>query len=178
MNISFTFKNFEPSDHLKQYAERKIKKITRYFGKKAELEAQVVLIVDKFRHRADVQINGNGYKVAADEQSDDMYATIDLVTDKLEAQIKKMVSKGRENRRQARNDAAIDVFAYHVVEEEGEKTIVGREHFTPKPMSPEEAVMQLDNHGYEFLVFLNSESDRINVIYKRRNGDYGLIDPM
>ncbi len=179
MNISFTFKNIEPSEHLRKYAEKKVQKLSRYFGKKQDgLEAQVVLSVDKFRHRVEFQLLGAGHVVSADEQSDDMYAAIDLVTDKIDAQVKKFISKEREKRRQAKHGAAIDIFSYHVVEEEGEKTIVGLEQFTPKPMSPDEAVLQLDKQSYEFLVFLNAENERINVIYKRRNGDYGLIDPM
>ena len=176
MHITFTFNSFEPSDHLRQYAQRRMEKLGRFFGKDPDIETQVVLNVDKFRHRADVQMKGEGLHIKAEDVSDDMYATIDLITDKLEAQIKKFVSKSRENRRQ-KGGSQIDVFSYQVVNEEGERRIVGREHFSPKPMEPEEAAMQLDSQEMEFLVFLNAALDRVNVIYKRRNGDYGLIDP-
>jgi len=176
MHITFTFNGFEPSDHLRQYARRRMEKLGRFFGKNPALETQVVLNVDKFRHRADVQMKGEGLHIKAEDVSDDMYASIDLVNDKLEAQIKKHISKSRENRRQ-RGGSQIDVFSYQVVHEEGGRRIVGRDHFSPKPMSAEEAAMQLDSQDLEFLVFLNAALDRVNVIYKRRNGDYGLIDP-
>ena len=67
---------------------------------------------------------------------------------------------------------------FEVTEEDGERTITGRDHFSPKPMSPDEAAMQLDANDFEFLTFLNSENDRINVIYRRKNGNLGLIDPI
>lgn len=176
MHIVFTFTNFEPSDHLRQYAQRRMEKLGRFFGKDPDIEALVVLNVDKFRHRADVQLKGEGLHIKSEEVSDDMYATIDLISDKLEAQVKKAVSKGRESRR-TKHASQIDVFSYQLVQEEGERRIVGRDHFSPKPMEAEEAAMQLESQELEFLVFLNAAYDRVNVIYKRRNGDYGLIDP-
>jgi putative sigma-54 modulation protein len=106
-----------------------------------------------------------------------MYSSIDLVLDKLEAQIKKHVSRVKEHRRQSKH-AVIDVFAYPLQEEGGERIITGTSKFDPKPMHVDEAVMQLDSSENAFLVFLNAESERINVIYRRRNGGYGLIDPI
>jgi putative sigma-54 modulation protein len=176
MNITFTFNGFEPSDHLRAYARRRMEKLGRYFSGEAELDIQVVLQVDKFRHRADVQCKGEGLRINAEEVSDDMYTSIDLVTDKLDAQFRKFVDRNRETRRQ-RGKPQIDVFDYQVLEEEGVRHIVGRDHFLPKPMEAEEAALQLDARDLEFLVFLHAATDRINVIYKRRTGGYGLIDP-
>ncbi len=108
-----------------------------------------------------------------------MYASIDLVTDKLSAQIKKFISKNREQWRTAHSvPAPIDVFSFTEPASE-EPSIIDRGdvHYTPKPMSPEEAAMQLDAKGDDFLVFRNAQNSRINVIYHRKNGDYGLIDP-
>lgn len=85
MNIAFTFKNFEASDHLKKYARRRMEKMGRFFGKASGLEVGVVLTVDKFRHRCEVTIAGEGLHLSASEQSSDMYAAIDLVVDKVEA---------------------------------------------------------------------------------------------
>ena len=177
MHIGFTFKNFEPSEHLKKYARRRFEKMGRFFGKASGLEVQVQLSVDKFRHKCDVQVSGEGLQLSATEQTEDMYAAVDLVLDKLEAQIKKHVSKVKEHRRQSKN-AVIDVFTYQLVEMDGEHVITGTSKFEPKPMHVDEAVMQLDASENEFLVFLNAELDRINVIYRRRNGGYGLIDPV
>ena len=177
MHISFTFKNFEPSEHLRKYARRRMEKLGRFFGKNPALDAQVNMAVDKFRQRVEVQLTGDGISIAASEVSEDMYASIDLVLDKLEAQVKKFVSRNKEIHRKGRA-IDIDVYTFEVTVEDGERTITGRDHFSPKPMSPDEAAMQLDANDFEFLTFLNSENDRINVIYRRKNGNLGLIDPI
>jgi putative sigma-54 modulation protein len=177
MHIAFTFKNFEPSDHLKKYARRRFEKLGRFFGKASGLDVQVSLSVDKFRHKCDVQVGGEGLQLTATEQMEDMYASIDLVLDKLEAQVKKYVSKVKEHRRQSKN-AVIDVFTYQLQDGDSERAITGTSKFEPKPMHVDEAVMQLDASENEFLVFLNAELERINVIYRRRSGGYGLIDPV
>ena len=96
MHISFTFKNFEPSEHLRKYARRRMEKLGRFFGKNPALDAQVNMAVDKFRQRVEVQLTGDGINIAASEVSEDMYASIDLVLDKLEAQVKKFVSRNKE----------------------------------------------------------------------------------
>ena len=93
MNISFAFKNFEASEHLKKYARRRMEKLGRFFGKASGLEVAVVLTVDKFRHRCEVTVTGEGLHINATEQTSDMYAAIDLVTDKVESQIKRQVAR-------------------------------------------------------------------------------------
>ncbi len=178
MNIALTFKNFEASEHLKKYATRRFQKLSRFVGKSASFEVQVNLEVDKFRQKAEVQLTGDGFAFSAVEQSSDMYASIDMVLEKLGNQLKKHQSKLKEQRRTARTDATIDVFKYYTEGEGDEKSIVGTEHFVPKPMHEDEAALQLENLDYEFLVFLNAETERINVMYRRRNGDFGLIDPV
>lgn len=182
MHINFTFKNFEPSEHLRKYARRRMEKMGRFFGKNSSLEAQVVMLVDKFRQRIEVQLSGEGISINAEEQSADMYASIDLVADKLSSQIKKFISKNRDQWRKAHPaPEAIDVFTFDQpdAEPDGDPEIVdrGEAHYYPKPMTSTEAAMQLDARGYEFFVFRNSENERINVIYRRKTGDYGLIDP-
>ncbi len=176
MNISFTFKNFEPSDHLKKYARRRFEKLGRFFGKASGLDVQVHLSVDKFRHKCDVRVNGEGLTLTATEQTEEMYSSIDLVLDKLEAQIKKHVSKQKKHLRQAR-DAKVQVFTYNFGGEI-EDSSIGTRRFEPKPMPLDEAILQLESVGSEFLVFLSAENQRINVVYRRSNGEYGLIDPI
>lgn len=180
MNISFAFKTFEPSDHLKKYARRRFEKLGRFFGKASGLDVQVVLSVEKFRHKCEVTVSGEGLQLAAAEQTEEMYSSIDLVLDKLEAQIKKSVSKGKEHRRQVQENLHVDVFTYHLDQDEQEDNPIkgGTERFEPKPMHVDEAVMQLDSIGSDFLVFLNADNYRINVVYRRRVGGYGLIDPI
>ena len=167
MNISFAFKNFEASDHLKKYARRRMEKLGRFFGKSAGLEVTVVLTVDKFRHRCEVTVVGEGLHINATEQTTDMYAAIDLVTDKVEAQ-----------RRKARS-ADVDVFTYNIeAEAEASQPVEGTDRLAAKPLHLDEALMQLDSIGSEFLVFFNAENGRINVVYRTRTSGYALIDPV
>ncbi|BDQ36283.1 ribose ABC transporter permease [Pseudodesulfovibrio nedwellii] len=178
MNISFTFKNFEPSDHLKGYAKKRFEKVARYVSD-SEADLQVNLLVDKFRHKADVLLNSDRIHISAYEASEDMYSTIDMVLDKLEAQLRKMREKMKSRSKQGRGNKMVqmNVLSYEDLPSESEPTIVGTDEYVPKPMSVDEAAMQLDSLENEFLVFRNAETEGVNVIYKRKNGDYGLIDP-
>ncbi len=146
---AFTFKNFEPSDHLKKYARRRLEKLGRFVGKSA-LDMQVNLSVDKFRHKAEVQMAGDGFTLSAVEQSEDMYATIDLVLEKLDSQLRKQVEKQKDRRRSVQSEKVgkgIDVFTFSTMGEGEDRTIVGTDHFAPKPMHVDEAAMQLDLPG-------------------------------
>ena len=97
MNISFAFKNFEASDHLKKYARRRMEKLGRFFGKSSGLEVSVVLTVDKFRHRCEVTVVGEGLHINATEQTSDMYAAIDGLIDKLSRQLNKHKDKLKQH---------------------------------------------------------------------------------
>lgn len=179
MNIALTFKNFEPSDHLRRYATRRFEKLGRFVSKAENAEMTVVLTVDKFRHKADVQFSSDAVSVSAVEQSSDMYATVDMVLDKLQTQLKKHAERMREKRRDASKDAtAVPGLAGPWIPEKGVSLVV-EEVVEPKPMFAEEAVMQLNQRDNEdVLVFLNAETERVNVIYRRKQGDFGLIDPV
>lgn len=180
MHISFTFKNFEPSEHLRKYTRRRMEKLGRFFGKNPALDTQVLMAVDKFRQKVEVQLSGEGLNISASESSEDMYTSIDLILDKLEAQVKKFVSRAKEVHRKARNDADIGVYTYEVHDENADPdiSITDRDHFSPKPMNPEEAALQLEAKDFDFLTFLNSENGRINVIYRRKDNNFGMIDPV
>lgn len=178
MNISFAFKNFDPSDHLKKYARRRMEKLGRFFGKSAGLDIAVVLLVDKFRHRCEVNVTGEGLHINASEQAQDMYAAIDLVTDKVESQIKRKVSRVKEQRRKARN-AEVDIISFNMdADADEDQSVVDADKFAPKPLHIEEAVMQIEDSGNDFLVFLNAENSRINVLYRRKVSGYAVIDPI
>lgn len=178
MNISFTFKNFEPSDHLKGYANKRFEKVAKYVSD-VEADLQVNLLVDKFRHKADVILNSDRIHISAYEESEDMYATVDMVLDKLEAQLRKMREKQKSRAKKARGSKTVQmsVLSFEDMAQDSPPTIVGTDDYVPKPMSVDEAAMQLDALENEFLVFRNAETEGVNVIYKRKNGDYGLIDP-
>ncbi len=180
MDIQFNFKNFEPSEHLKGYARRRFEKLSKYLKTDAGAsELLVNLSVEKHRQLAEVVFNGEGLHLSAAEESPDMYATVDMVLDKLESQIKKQREKSKNRRKQAQDKSVQMQFISYTDMDGGgrEKTIVEADRYEPKPMDVDEAAMQLENLKYEFLVFRNSETERINVIYLRKNGDFGLIDP-
>ena len=172
MNISFAFKNFEASEHLKKYARRRMEKLGRFFGKASGLEVAVVLTVDKFRHRCEVTVTGEGLHINATEQTSDMYAAIDLVTDKVESQIKRQVARVKAQRRHARNTYNLDA------EADVQQPVDGTDRLATKPLHLDEALMQLDSIGSEFLVFFNAENNRINVVYRTKVSGYALIDPV
>ena len=177
MHMEFTFKNFEPSEHLKKYARRRLEKAGRFLGKSPALDMVVILTLDKHRHRAEVKLNGEGLNFSASEQSDDMYASIDLVTDKIESQVRKAAAKAHQSRRKSR-DANVDIYTYDVQEENGTKVVNGTENYSPKPLHLDEALLQLEQTDGEVLVFFHADLERINVLYRKRNGDFGLIDPL
>ncbi|MDR2892328.1 MAG: ribosome-associated translation inhibitor RaiA [Deltaproteobacteria bacterium] len=180
MNISYTFKNFEPSEHLKKYAARRFEKLTRFIPKADTADISVNMSVDKFRHKIEVLFTGDSLNVSAMETSQDMYASVDMVLDKLESQLKKHFEKIKEKRRsggKAPVASEIEVFSYQAVGEGSNRQIVGVDYFEPKPMHVDEAAMQLDQRDDDFLVFLNAETDSVSVLYKRSNGSLGLIVP-
>lgn len=177
MNIVITFKNFEPSDHLRKYAQRRFDKLSRFLKKLDEIEVAVVLSVVKFRHKADINVTGDGLNLSAYEESEDMYATIDLVYDKIVSQIKK-ANELRIDKHQKASKTPMEVFRYRTSGSGQERVIISDDdRFEPKPLFDDEAAMQLElRPDDEFLVFLNAETERVNVIYRRKNGQFGLID--
>lgn len=175
MQTSVTFKNLDPSDHLKSYVGDKLDRFDKFLDNPAE--ANVVLAVEKFRHIAEINISGDRLSIIGKEETVDMYSAIDMVLDKLEKQIKKNKQKIRERRSVAKNrnrsmpDVEIDQ-----PDEDIERQIKIR-NIEYKPMDIEEAVLQMDLIEDSFLVFTNARSDQINVLYRRRDGHFGLIQP-
>jgi len=175
MQTSVTFKNIDPSDHLKSYVSEKLDRLDKYLDNPAE--ANVVLAVEKFRHIAEINIAGDRLTIIGSEETNDMYSAIDMALDKLEKQIKKSKQKIRERRPAGKNrNRSILEEADSLPDEDTERQIKIR-NIEYKPMDIEEAVLQMDLIEDNFLVFTNARSDRINVLYRRRDGHYGLIQP-
>lgn len=177
MEITFNFKNFDPSDHLRKYARDRFGKLGKFMTGTENAELQVNLEVEKFRHIADVVLTGRNVHISAREDSGDMYSTVDMVWDKLEAQMRKIRGKDK-SRRRGTDSARMDAAGFD--EDRGDRArpdIQRMDRYSPKPMVEEEAAMQLENTDDEFLVFLNAENERVNVIYRRKGGGFGLIDP-
>lgn len=178
MQVSVTFRRIEPSENLKDYATEKISRVQKYLDTPAE--AHVVLSVEKFRHIAEVSINVNGVKINGVEETEDMYSAIDMVADKLETQVRKYKTKFR--RRKSGPDVKSRMLNMDIIESPGfdevsQPRVIKSETFYAKPMDVDEAVMQLDLSNNEFLVFTNAHTNNISVLYKRKDGNYGLIEP-
>jgi putative sigma-54 modulation protein len=163
----------EPTESLRAYAEEKLSKIKKYLD--SPMEAHVVLEVEKFRHMADVTVNVNGTRIKAYEETEDLYSAIDMVMDKIENQVKKHRSRLRERRTE--NLKGEEALAGEAAAEGAEEPTISVEKLVAKPLDPEEAAMQLSASKQDFLVFRNSRSREINVIYKRKDGNIGLIEP-
>jgi putative sigma-54 modulation protein len=179
MKMAFNFKNFEPSDHLKNYASNRFGKLAKYFNNQDNVDLQVNLSVEKFRQMAEVVVVADNLHLSAYEESEDMYATTDMVLDKVVAQVKKNKEK-KLSRRDVKADKAqlIDAVLSPGAEEAPDvPTIISSNRFEAKPMDVDEAAMKLNSLNYEFLVFRNADNERVNVLYRRNDGDFGLIDP-
>lgn len=176
MLVNILGKNIEVTEGLRNAVERQISKMDKYF--RQDVEAFATLSVQKARQRIEVSIPFNGVILRAEETNDDMYAAIDIVSDKLERQIRK--HKTRLERKYHTNVPLKfqDIPQYEYKEGEvREPGIVRTKRFAIKPMSPEEAVLQMDLVGHTFYVYENADSGEVNVVYKRKDGNYGLIEP-
>lgn len=173
MGITVTFRHMEPLESLKTYAEEKASKVKKFMD--SPIDAHIVLSVEKFRHIADATFNIDGARIKAIEETGDMYSAIDQVMDKIENQVKKHLSRIRDYRAETLRESAPGL------EEEmdisGEGPIIHVEKLDAKPMDTEEAAMQLQLKDQGFLVFRNARTLEVNVIYKRGDGNLGLIEP-
>ena len=182
MDITVTFRHTDPIESLKDYAEEKVSKIKKFLD--VPLDAHVVLSVEKFRHIADVTLSLNGTRIKAVEETDDMYSAIDQVMDKVENQVKKHLGKIRRHRGDGAKTEenslveALDEELEESAELSQDDFSIEVEKMVAKPMDPEEAAMQLKLSRQEFMVFRRAKSREINVIYRKGDGNLGLIEPV
>jgi putative sigma-54 modulation protein len=176
LRLQVKAKNVELSDSLKTYAREKLGKLDKHLNDAARLELE--LAVERNPSISDNQIAEatiwtKGPVLRARESSTDMRASIDQLVDKLERQARRYREK---RRRSSRGHNAQSLEAIPVVPDEESPVIVKTKQFAVKPMSPEEAVLQLELIGHDFFVFQNADTNDVNVVYRRRDGNYGLIE--
>ena len=174
MKVTVIAKNIELTQALKEIVQKKISKLEKYF--EVEVEAKATLSIQKNRQIIEVTIPFNGAILRSEESTDDMYKSIDLVEDKLERQIRKQKTRlSRKNNGSlkfaALNDSKVES------NEDDEGSLVKVKKFGVKPMDSEEAILQMDLLGHNFFVYQDSESSKENVVYKRKDGNYGLLEP-
>ncbi|MBZ4665457.1 ribosome-associated translation inhibitor RaiA [Mahella sp.] len=176
MRIIISGKNIPITDALRAMVAKKLGKFDRYFDE--DTEVRVVMSVEKNRHIVEVTIPLNGTILRAEDYSDDMYTSIEGVLEKLERQIRKHKTKLEKRIKEGAFKYEEPIFDIEAEPEELEGyEVVRTKRFALKPMSIEEAITQMELLGHDFFVFNNAETEEVNVVYRRRNGGYGLIEP-
>ncbi|MFQ9516450.1 MAG: ribosome hibernation-promoting factor, HPF/YfiA family [Eubacterium sp.] len=176
MKIKIFGKNIEVTEGIRSAVEEKLGKLDKYFAK--ETRVDVTLSVNRNEQKVEVTIPVKGNIIRAEEVSEDMYASIDMVEETIERQLVKYKNK-LVNKKKVSKDNFTAAFIDSDYEEDEEESvkIVRTKRFGIKPMDPEEACVQMELLGHNFFVFLNADTDEVNVVYKRKNNTYGLIEP-
>ena len=173
MKMIISGKNIDVTPGLRSAVEAKLGKLERYFT--ADTEIYVTLSVEKDRQKIEVTIPMKGNIIRSEQTSSDMYVSIDLVEEVIERQLRKYKNKliQKEQNVAQFSKGFVDEDTY----DEEEISIIRSKKFAMKPMDPEEACVQMELLGHTFFVFRNSETDEVNVVYKRKDNTYGLIEP-
>ncbi|MCD8076352.1 MAG: ribosome-associated translation inhibitor RaiA [Lachnospiraceae bacterium] len=173
MKFIISGKNIEVSDNLRITIQEKLGKLERYFT--SDTEIIVTLSVEKERQKIEVTIPVRGNIIRSEQVSNDMYVSIDLVEEVIERQLRKYKEKIIDRHQGGSN------FRQEFIDKESEPLeevkIIRTKHFGMKPMYPEDACVQMELLGHSFYVFRNAETEEVNVVYKRKGGTYGLIEP-
>ncbi|MBP1907216.1 putative sigma-54 modulation protein [Paenibacillus turicensis] len=179
MNFSIRGQQIEVTEALKDYLDKKLSRLDKYFDAPPTSEGNVTLSVVRGLHAVEVTIPLTGVVLRAEDRSDDMYASMDAVVDKLERQIRKHKTKINRKFRQEGSLKTLFVEGTSSDNEELENDefeVVRTKRFTLKPMDVEEAILQMNMVGHNFFVFSNIDTRTVNVVYKRNDGKYGLIE--
>jgi putative sigma-54 modulation protein len=177
MQINVRGKNLEVTPALREYVEKKLNRINKHFDE--ALAAHVNLCVERNLHKVEVTVTVGTLILRGQESTDDMYGSIDLVVDKLERQVRKF--KTRVYRKQRRlaatgtEEGAVLLAEPELAEQEG--VVVKSKRFAVKPMTTEDAIIQMELLGHDFFVFRSAETDGVCVLYRRKDGNYGLLEP-
>lgn len=172
MKFTIRGNKLEVTDSIRNYVEEKLGKLEKYFEDSNEISANVLFKIQGNSQIVEVTIPIKKYILRAEEANEDLYASIDLVVEKLERQIRKNKNRIKERKVKDLSLVAFD----NIVEEESKSTIVKRKSVEMKPMDEEEAVLQMELLGHEFFVFKDIDTGSVSVLYKRNDGNYGIIE--
>ena len=176
MIVNVAGKEIDLTEELREYLEKRVDKIARYFSDIKEINA--VLRVEKNKHIVELTVNANSVLLRAEERTLDMYEAIDLVVEKIERQIRKYKTKLRKRFRENSHFKAELVEKTAAAEDMAEEfKVVRTKAFNVKPMSVEEAIMQMNLLNHSFFVYVDDKDNNLQIVYKRQSGDYGLIEP-
>lgn len=180
MRIEVVGRNLEVTPALRQHAEKKVRKLVKFF-RGGEVSADVVLSLQRDMHIAEVTMEVNGVILRAESRTFDMYASIDEAAERIEQQVRKFKTRIQRRLQETPRKgpgAGVTVLDMEDADHNGDAPVVVRtKRFAMKPMDAEEAITQMELLGHDFFVFTNSRTEQINVVYRRRDGNYGLIEP-
>lgn len=171
MQVFLTGRNLEVTEALRRYAEEKVGRLQKYLEKITS--AHIVLSVQKYRQIAEVTLRVRDLTIRGEESTNDLYSSIDLVVEKVERQLQRY--KGKILNHASRSGKSQGAMGSSEMDEE--PRVVKTKRFAIKPMSLDEAILQMDLLGHSFYVFRNARTDEVNVVYRRREDTYGLIEP-
>ena len=175
MKFNIHGKKLEVTESIKNYIEEKIGRLDKYFENPSNITATVLIKLRGNEQVVEATINANKFMLRAEESHKDLYASIDKVSDKIERQIRK--NKTRMSKKVNKDYVKDFVLDFEVpMEEENDNVIVKRKVIENKPMSEDEAILQMELIGHEFFAFKNVETGDVNIIYKRKDGDYGIME--
>jgi ribosomal subunit interface protein len=173
MKIIITSKNLNASDHLKETIESKFERLGKYFSN--DVAANITLSMEKGRQKIEATINAKGTIFRAEETTNDMYSGLDKVVEKLSSQMSRFKTK-LQRKHKDHKELQFEELPDIASEEIGEMKVVKTKKFDIMSMSVDEAIMQMELLEHSFFVFLNMESDNVNVVYKRKDNTYGLLE--
>lgn len=179
MKVEFTGRHVEVSAAIKKHAQEQLEKIEKIFDFDKVGKAHVILEVEKHRHRAEILFRWRDQEMTVKAETDDMYTALTQAADKLERQALKLKEKKTNLKRQSQAIEVAKVGEDNVNEEatNDEAKIIRSNRYAAKPLTPEEAMEEVKGSEDHFLVFRDAETERIAVIYKRNDGNFGLIEP-
>lgn len=175
MNVNVRGKNIDVTPALKDYVKKKITKVTKQFKTVGDISA--VLKVEKGNHIVEITVPASGILLRAQETTKDMYSSIDLVIEKIERQIHKYKTRLMKRKYNNFQDAVVPASVETVAEDDGEFKIIKNKSFAMHPMTAEEAILQMNLLNHDFFVFYDPDFGGVNVVYRRKDGNYGLLAP-
>ena len=176
-NVSVTGRHVDVTEGMKNHAKDKLEKIKKYFPR--VIDIQVIMDIQKFIHKVEINLQANHINITATEKTKDMYVSIDQAVSKIQRQLKRYKNKVQDHRPREASlvEIPMNVLKLEKVEDDFEPKVIKTEKLSAKPMFIDEALVQIKLSRQSFLVFNNAENERINIMYKMEDGNYGIIEP-
>lgn len=173
MSLNFTARHTSITPEIKRYCEKRLKSFARVLGNK--IDADLILSVEKYRHKVEINVKTKGAALNAVAETHDMLSSLGLAFDSIEKRVKKEKEKLRERKRRKYRER--EAFSLPIEPEEKQRRVISSQDYSLKPMSVEEALLQFDLNKKEIFVFRKLGSEKWAVIYRRKDGNYGLVEP-